>query len=65
MNKACFSCKKEFEIGSLKTSRSRFAQMGLTPPEGMSGDDKICSKCLHEIYEEQIKQARMKKLKII
>ncbi len=63
MNRVCFSCKKKIEIGSLKTSRTRFGQMGLTPPEGMSGVDKICSKCLHEIYEKQIKQARIKQLK--
>jgi len=63
MNRVCFSCKKKIEIGSLKTSRTRFGQMGLTPPEGMSGVDKICSKCLHEIYERQIKQARIKQLK--
>ena len=63
MNIVCFSCKKKIEIGSLKTSRTRFAKMGLIPPEGMSGIDKICSKCLHEIYEKQIKQARIKQLK--
>ena len=63
MDKVCYSCKKKFEIGSLKTSRTRFAKMGLIPPEGMSGVDKICSKCLHEIYEKQIKQARIKQLK--
>jgi len=55
--------KKKIEIGSLKTSRTRFAKMGLFPPEGMSGVDKICSKCLHEIYEKQIKQARIRQLK--
>ena len=37
--------------------------MGLTPPEGMSAIDKICTKCLQEIYEKQIKQSRIKKLK--
>jgi len=63
MNRVCYSCKKKIEIGSLKTSRTRFNQMGLTPPEGMSDVDKICSKCLHEIYEKQIKQARIKQLK--
>ncbi len=63
MDKVCYSCKKKFEIGSLKTSRTRFAKMGLIPPEGMSGIDKICSKCLHEIYEKQIIQARIKRLK--
>jgi len=63
MERVCYSCKKKIEIGSLKTSRTRFNQMGLTPPEGMSGIDKICSKCLHEIYEKQIKQERIKQLK--
>ena len=63
MDKVCYSCKKKIEIGSLKTSRTRFAKMGLIPPEGMSGIDKICSKCLHEIYEKQIIQARIKQLK--
>jgi len=63
MDRVCYSCKKKIEIGSLKTSRTRFNQMGLTPPEGMSGVDKICSMCLHEIYEKQIKQARIKQLK--
>ncbi len=63
MDKVCYSCKKKIEIGSLKTSRTRFAKMGLIPPEGMSGIDKICSKCLHEIYEKQIKQARIRQLK--
>jgi len=63
MERVCYSCKKKIEIGSLKTSRTRFNQMGLTPPEGMSGVDKICSKCLHEIYEKQIKRARIKQHK--
>jgi hypothetical protein len=63
MDKVCYSCKNKFEMGSLKTSRTRFAKMGLIPPEGMSGVDKICSKCLHEIYEKQIKQTRIKQLK--
>ncbi len=63
MEKVCYSCKKKIQVGSLKTSRTRFAQMGLTPPEGMSAIDKICTKCLHDIYEKQIKQSRIKKLK--
>lgn len=63
MEKVCYSCKKKMQIGSLKTSRTRFTQMGLTPPEGMSAIDKICTKCLQEIYEKQIKQSRIKKLK--
>ena len=50
-------------MNSLKTSRTRFAQMGLIPPEGMSATDKICPKCLQEIYEKQIKQSRIKKIK--
>jgi hypothetical protein len=63
MEKVCYSCKKKILIGSLKTSRTRFVQMGLIPPEGMSSIDKICTKCLQEIYEKQIKQSRIKKLK--
>jgi len=63
MNRVCYACKKIIKIGSLKTSRTRFGQMGLIPPEGMSGVDKVCSKCLHEIYEKQIKQVREKQLK--
>ena len=63
MEKVCYSCKKKIQIGSLKTSRTRFTQMGLTPPNGMSEIDKICTKCLHEIYEKQIKQSGVKKLK--
>lgn len=37
--------------------------MGLTPPEGMSAIDRICTKCLHEFYEKQIKKTRIKELK--
>lgn len=37
--------------------------MGLTPPEGMSATDKICTGCLHEIYNNQIKKSRISKLK--
>lgn len=63
MDKVCFQCKKPFEIGGLKTSRSRFIQMGLVPPEGMGYTDKICSKCLHKIYDTQVKQKSVKQLK--
>lgn len=63
MEKLCFSCKQSFPIGSLKTSRTRFKIMGITPPEGMSISDKICNKCLHEMYDKQIKQASVRKLK--
>ena len=63
MEKICYSCKEKIKIGSLKTSRTRMSQIGLTPPEGMSSMDKICTKCLQEIYENQVKQSRIKKLK--
>ena len=63
MEKVCFSCKQSFPSGSLKTSRSRFKLMGINPPEGMNVSDKICNKCLHEMYDKQIKQASVKRLK--
>jgi hypothetical protein len=63
MDKVCFLCKQYFLLGSLKTSRSRFQIIGITPPEGMGTEDKICNKCLHKIYNEQIKQDRVKQLK--
>lgn len=63
MEKVCFSCKNPFPVGSMKTSRTRFKVMGIIPPEGMSISDKICSKCLHEMYDKQIKQDSLKKLK--
>ena len=63
MEKVCFSCKGSFPVGSLKTSRSRFKVMGISPPEGMSVWDKICNKCLNEMYDKQIKQASVRKLK--
>ena len=63
MDKFCYSCRKKIQIGSLKTSRTRITQMGIRPPEGMSANDKICTKCLQELYEKQIKQSRIKKLK--
>ena len=63
MDKVCYSCEKKIKMGSLKTSRTRLSQMGLTPPEGMSAEDKICTNCLQEFYEKQIKKSRIKKLK--
>jgi hypothetical protein len=63
MEKVCFSCKQAFALGSLKTSRTRFKTMGIKPPEGMSISDKICNKCLQEMYEKQIKQDSVKNLK--
>jgi glycogen synthase len=63
MEKVCFSCKQAFALGSLKTSRSRFKLMGINPPEGMGISDKICNKCLQEMYDKQIKQDSVKKLK--
>ncbi|MGI0063701.1 MAG: hypothetical protein ACREAL_02340 [Nitrosopumilaceae archaeon] len=47
----------------MKTSRSRFKIMGITPPEGMGVTDRICNKCLHKMYDEQIKQNSVKQLK--
>ena len=63
MEKLCYSCKKPFPPGSLKTSRSRFSSMGIIPPEGMNISDRICNKCLNEMYDKQIKQDSVKKLK--
>ena len=63
MDKFCFLCKEAFQAGSLKTSRSRFNLMGLVPPEGMGYEDKICSKCLHKIYDTQVKQKNIERLK--
>jgi aspartate/tyrosine/aromatic aminotransferase len=63
MEPLCYSCKKKIRIGSLKTSRTRLVPMGITPPEGMSAIDKICTECLHEFYEKQIKKTRIKELK--
>ena len=63
MDKVCFLCKQVFLAGSLKTSRSRFQIIGITPPEGMGFTDKICNKCLHKMYDEQIKQDSVKQLK--
>jgi hypothetical protein len=63
MEKVCFSCKQSFPIGSLKTSRTRFKLMGIIPPEGMGISDKICNKCLQEMYDKQIKQDSVRKLK--
>jgi hypothetical protein len=37
--------------------------MGITPPEGMGVMDRICNKCLHKMYDEQIKQDSVKQLK--
>lgn len=63
MDRVCFLCKQIFPPGSLKTSRSRFQIIGIIPPEGMGATDKICNKCLHKMYDEQIKQDRVKQLK--
>ena len=62
MDKTCFLCNQIFKIGSLKTSRSRFKQIGITPPDGMGPDDKICSNCLNKLYNEQVKQATVSSL---
>ena len=63
MDNVCFLCKQIFHPGSMKTSRSRFKIMGITPPEGMGTTDRICNKCLYKMYDEQIKQNSVKELK--
>lgn len=63
MDKVCYSCKQSFKPGSLKTSRSRFKLIGITPPEGMSISDKICNSCLNKMYDTQIKQKNANNLK--
>ena len=63
MDNVCFLCKQIFQPKSMKTSRSRFKIMGITPPEGMGATDRICNKCLHKMYDEQIKQNSVKQLK--
>ena len=59
MTKACFCCNEEFGEVSMKTSRSRFKIMGLKPPEGMGGDDRICLKCLNKIHKDEIKRIKI------
>lgn len=63
MDNRCYSCKQIFQPRSLKTSRSRFKIIGITPPEGMGVSDRICSSCLHKMYNEQIKQNDINQLK--
>jgi len=63
MDSVCFLCKQIFQPKSMKTSRSRFKIMGITPPEGMGASDRICNKCLHKMYDEQIKRNSVKQLK--
>jgi len=63
MDSVCFLCKQIFQPRSMKTSRSRFKIMGITAPEGMGATDRICNKCLHKMYDEQIKQNSVKQLK--
>ena len=57
--KSCYLCKEDFGTVSLKTSRSRFKIMGLPAPEGMGEADRVCSKCLKKIHEEEIKRIRI------
>ena len=37
--------------------------MGLPPPEGMGETDRVCSKCLKKIHDEEIKRIRHEQLK--
>ncbi len=63
MTKACFCCNEEFGVVSMKTSRSRFKIMGLKPPEGMGGDDRICLKCLNKIHKDEIKRIKISQIR--
>ncbi len=63
MTKACFCCNEEFGEVSMKTSRSRFKIMGLKPPEGMGGDDRICLKCLNKIHKDEIKRIKISQIR--
>ena len=63
MGKTCYVCNKELVISSLKTSRSRFKIMGLTPPTGMGETDRVCSTCLKEIHDEELKQIKISQIK--
>lgn len=63
MDNRCYSCKQIFQPRSLKTSRSRFKIIGITPPEGMGANDKICNICLQKMYNDQIKQKSVNQFK--
>lgn len=63
MDNVCYLCKQIFQPRSLKTSRSRFKIIGITPPDGMGVTDRICNKCLHKMYDEQIKHNSVNQLK--
>ncbi len=63
MIKVCFSCNEEFGETNMKTSRSRFKIMGLRPPEGMGGDDRICLKCLNKIHNDEIKRIKISQIR--
>ncbi len=63
MTKACFCCNEEFGAVSMKTSRTRFKIMGLKPPEGMGGDDRICLKCLNKIHKDEIKRIKISQIR--
>jgi hypothetical protein len=63
MTKACFCCNEVFGEASMKTSRSRFKIMGLRPPEGMGGDDRICLKCLNKIHNDEIKRIKISQIR--
>ena len=58
MVKSCYLCNREFSATSLKTARLRFKTMGLTPPDGMGEADRVCSKCLKKIHDEEMKRVR-------
>jgi hypothetical protein len=62
VTKTCFLCKEELDLSSFKTPRSRFKIMGLNPPEGMGESDRVCSKCLNKIHNEEIKRIKISKI---
>ena len=62
LSKLCYSCKVEFGPLSLKTPRSRFKVMGLPAPHGMAESDRICSKCLKKIHDQETKKVRISQM---
>ena len=63
MSKTCFLCRVDFDASSLKTPRSRFKMMGLQAPEGMGETDRVCSKCVNEIHNEELRRIKISHIK--
>jgi len=67
VDQTCFLCNgKVATIGAGKISSENILVMGLQPPEGMSGDDRICRKCYRQKYveEEKVIQEKAKQIAI-